>query len=375
MKKITIFLPLFILSLALMTNLYSQGNSDNEAYELIINTEGLDGNQIYLLKRAGSAFEISDSAILNKTGNTSFKGRLEFPEILYLNIDKDQKYISVFAENSSISIKPDFNSPEKTQIQGSSIQKEFENYQAMVASFADSQKQLYADYNEAKTQGDEEKINQIIAKSEELSDKEAKMKIDFINTHRESILSPMIIQKELLFSISLEELKDMVQSLDKALDNSIYVKELKSRIYLMESVSIGKKYIDFELPTPEGGTLKLSDIVGENILLLDFWASWCGPCRRENPNVVATYKEFHDKGFDVLGVSLDKDKTNWLKAIDDDNLVWHHVSDLKYWNSAAAKLYGVNSIPHTILLDKNGVIIAKNLRGDALKEKLIELLD
>jgi peroxiredoxin len=137
----------------------------------------------------------------------------------------------------------------------------------------------------------------------------------------------------------------------------------------------GKKYIDFELPTPEGETLKLSDIVGENILLLDFWASWCGPCRRENPNVVATYKEFHDKGFDVLGVSLDKDKTNWLKAIDDDNLVWHHVSDLKYWNSAAAKLYGVNSIPHTILLDKNGVIIAKNLRGDALKEKLIELLD
>ncbi|MGC9341832.1 MAG: TlpA family protein disulfide reductase, partial [Bacteroidales bacterium] len=107
---------------------------------------------------------------------------------------------------------------------------------------------------------------------------------------------------------------------------------------------------------------------------IDFWASCCGPCRRENPHVVAMYNDYKDKGFDIFGVSFDNSRENWLKAIDDDKLTWHHVSDLKGWGSAAGKLYGVNSIPHTVLLDPEGVIKAKNLRGDALKEKLDELL-
>jgi peroxiredoxin len=375
MKNILIITLTFVCFFVGIPKIYAQENIKNAGFDLKINTNGLEGNQIYLLKRVGGVFEITDSAKLNKTGITSIKGQLELPEILFLSIDNNQKYISVFAENSSITVVPDFDAPEKTQISGSSIQDDFNHYQAMISSFADGQKQLYAEYNEAKSQGDEEKINQIIAKSEELSEKETKLKIDYINTHTGSILSPMIIQRELLYSLSLEDLKDMVNSLDNSLNNSIYVKELNSRIDLLASVSIGKKYTDFELPTPEGEMLKLSDLVGENIILIDFWASWCGPCRRENPNVVATYNEFHDKGFEILGVSLDKDKDNWINAIKDDNLSWYHVSDLKYWNSAAAKLYAVNSIPHTVILDKNGVIIAKNLRGEALKEKLKELLN
>lgn len=129
---------------------------------------------------------------------------------------------------------------------------------------------------------------------------------------------------------------------------------------------------DFTMNTPEGTPLKLSELRGK-VVLIDFWASWCGPCRRENPHVVETYHHYHDKGFDVLGVSLDKDKERWLQAIEKDGLVWHHVSDLQGWQNAAAKQYGVSSIPHTVLVDAEGKIIARNLRGPALTAKLQEI--
>jgi thiol-disulfide isomerase/thioredoxin len=109
--------------------------------------------------------------------------------------------------------------------------------------------------------------------------------------------------------------------------------------------------------------------------LLDFWAAWCGPCRQENPNIVAVYNDYKDKGFSVFGVSLDRDRDAWLKAIDDDKLTWPHVSDLAYWNNSAAQLYAVNSIPSSLIVDKTGKIIAKNKRDEALREAVSELLD
>ena len=140
----------------------------------------------------------------------------------------------------------------------------------------------------------------------------------------------------------------------------------------MKLTAVGQPAPEIALPNPEGKIVSLSSMKGKYVLL-DFWAKWCGPCRQENPNVVRAYQKYKDKGFTVFGVSLDRKREDWLQAIKEDNLTWTHVSDLKYWQSEAAKTYNITGIPFSLLLDPNGVIIAKNLRGAALDKKLAEI--
>ncbi|MDB4925987.1 TlpA disulfide reductase family protein [Mucilaginibacter sp.] len=158
--------------------------------------------------------------------------------------------------------------------------------------------------------------------------------------------------------------------------NTSYGKTIMQRIEAAKITAIGKIAPDFEQPDTANKMVKLSGFRGQ-YLLLDFWASWCGPCRQENPNVVKAYQKYHDKGFTVLGVSLDQPgkKEAWLNAIHHDQLTWTQVSDLQFWNNTVAKLYGIQAIPQNFLLDKEGKIVAVNIRGDDLTNKLAELLD
>lgn len=174
------------------------------------------------------------------------------------------------------------------------------------------------------------------------------------------------------------DLQTMIQVSDKfkaEKPNSpnIHIKTFHQQIMRLRGVDVGSEAPEIAMKMPNDTTLALSSLRGKYVLI-DFWASWCGPCRKENPNVVRMYYKFKDKGFDIFSVSLDQEKESWVKAIEKDGLPWHHVSDLQFWNSAAAAAYGVQGIPATFLLDKEGKVIAKYLRGEDLERKLEEVL-
>jgi thiol-disulfide isomerase/thioredoxin len=172
----------------------------------------------------------------------------------------------------------------------------------------------------------------------------------------------------------MASLVDIADRLGKARPNHPQVQQFVNNLQRLQGVNEGAMAPEINLATPAGPNLALSSLRGKYVLI-DFWASWCGPCRRENPNVVKTYATYKDKGFEIFGVSLDQNREAWLKAIEADKLVWKHVSDLQYWNSAGAQAYQVNSIPQTFLVNPEGRIIAKGLRGAALDNYLAKLFE
>lgn len=175
------------------------------------------------------------------------------------------------------------------------------------------------------------------------------------------------------FSTDFEVIDMLDRGLYSTFPKNVIVRQLHKQAAAERQLGIGQEAPEITLTNPEGKTVSLSSLRG-SIVLIDFWASWCGPCRKENPNVVQLYQKYHAKGFEIFSVSLDKSREAWLKAIADDHLTWTHVSDLGYWKSAPALLYGVTSIPFTLLLDRRGKIIAKKLRGESLEQKLAELM-
>lgn len=169
---------------------------------------------------------------------------------------------------------------------------------------------------------------------------------------------------------TLERIANLVE---KNYPNSGYAAGYINRIRQMKAMAVGEPAPEISFPNPEGENVPLSSLRGK-FVLIDFWASWCGPCRQENPNVVRLYNQYKSKGFDIYGVSLDKDKNAWINAIAKDNLTWTHVSDLAMWSSPVVKQYGFSGIPFTVLIDREGKIIAKGLRGKQLEDKLAELM-
>ena len=186
----------------------------------------------------------------------------------------------------------------------------------------------------------------------------------------------LIVSTGLLQTYDKSQLEQAANKFDSNTSQSQWVMIIKERFALLTRTDVGQPFPDITLKTPDDKPISISDHAGKGkYVLLDFWAAWCGPCRHANPHLVELYKRYKDKGFEIVGISLDQSKEAWVKAIKDDKLTWPQMSDLGHWQSAAAKLYSVSGIPHMILLDKDGKILAKGLHINSLAAKLAELFD
>lgn len=345
-------------------------------YVITGNIDGADSVTFLLQKRVSGNTVVLDSAMVLNGKFVMKGGKVEYPEYLTLIAKNKRRGMNLFVENANITITGHFDSLYKVKVTGSVTQSEYDALVKSGEELTKSYSELSDSFAQANEAGDKAKMEEIRNKFSEIEQQMTMMEKDFIKNNPSSYASPIVLQG-LSYEMEASEIESFISLLDTTLAKLPAMVTLKERAEKMKSVEIGQTAPDFTLNDVNDKPVSLYSLVGKSkLLLVDFWAAWCGPCRRENPNVVKVWKEFNKKGFDVLGVSLDRpgEKDTWLKAIKDDNLTWTHISDLQFWNCAAAKLYAVNSIPANFLLDEKGTIIARNLREEALYNKVKELL-
>lgn len=294
--------------------------------------EHMPEGKVYLKSfRNKMFFDVDTAEVVN--GKFTFKGEVEEPLLFGLATDEMDYPVQLFVENAKMDVKMSADGENLT----------VENSPVNAVFLGNAEKVLEEGYN----------IDSLVTK------------------YPDSPAAAYFLYRYFTYQLPLDQLKATRAKISPALANCPYVTDLDAIIARLENVQIGKTAPEFTLPDTAGVNVSLSDFRGKYVLL-DFWASWCPPCRRENPNVVKAYQEYKDKNFTIIGISLDQNKAKWMKAIQDDQLTWTHVSDLKYWDSEIPALYGVRGIPSNVLLDPDGVIIAKNITGEELHAQLKE---
>jgi len=347
--------------------------SSEPQYKIKGQIDGLNSGTAFLQK-VEKRIPISIDSVEIKDGKFAFTGSIDDPDFYIIKVSDTLSEIPIILENVIYTIKANIDSIEAAVIEGSVNTTKYYEFDNTLMNYRIQFSNLYNEYMQATMSGDAAKAQEIEGIYVKLEQQQMEFVKKYVKDNSNLMIAPFITAQYFMNDMEIPELDSLVQEFDTTLNSSKYVMMINERIDLMKKVAIGQPYTNFTLNDTTGNPVALSSVIGQKYVLIDFWAAWCNPCRQENPNLVATYAKYKNKGFEIFGVSFDKSREAWIIAINEDGITWPQVSDLKFWECEAGKLYGIRSIPQNVLLDKDGIIIAKNLRGEDLGAKLAELL-
>lgn len=348
---------------------------DKNSYELSVTIKDLPDQSKVLLKYIDTTNNpITVDSTITIAGAATLKGVQNIPDMHYLFFENANGSIPVIIEKGKITVKAQKDSLNHAVVGGSDQNKWFSIFQETSRGFSQQAKGISKDLQQARASG--KKAFEASLKEEymELQEEAKQYEVTFAKQYPASLISVLLLERMYVYkSVTEDILKPIIESLTPEVKETIAGKRLTAAWEANLMTAIGSKALDFSGPNPNGEILSLSQIKGK-VTIIDFWAAWCKPCRAENPNVVQVYKQYHDRGLEIISISLDKKKEDWLAAIETDQMDWHHISTLSYFNDPIAKQYNIKAIPATLILDENGIIVAKNLRGPALGNQLAKML-
>ncbi|TFH27370.1 MAG: AhpC/TSA family protein [Bacteroidia bacterium] len=344
---------------------------NKEGYQIELDLEGSEGKWVKLMARVDREYVTSDSVLLVAGEKAVLTGTLDGVSTMYLTVEDVDGSVQLLMENSNYTIKGSVDAPDITT--DGKAQSDLNAYNDMLKPINEKITELVSELRKGPDPANPVKSDSLREVYYKMYEKKDAMDSVYIAENPSSFATVLALRGT-FYNLDAEGLETALTRLDVTLQQMEEYKYMYSILERMKAVAIGLKYSDFGLATPEGEMLKISDVHNGNVLLIDFWAAWCGPCRRANPELVEIYHEYHDQGFEIIWVSLDRDSASWVQAIADDHLAWPQISDLKYWNSEGAVLYGVPAIPHAVLIDREGIITAMNLHGQELRDAIEALL-
>lgn len=346
-----------------------------------------NGIRIYLKYSDEKGREIAIDTAIVFDEKFQMTGKIDAPAMHLLTVNNIQGKVLFMLENSEIDVVINKDNIFESTITGSKTNSAYVKFKDGMKEIRDKSQIPMNALKQIRSSEKTAKKDSLTKVLELLSERNKAYPLKFINENEDSEFSLYLIKSQVqnpkiyitTYKAAYDNLSSRLKATIKGKEIGLKLNEIYEKFKKTESLNIGKVAPNFEAPTPDGNLVSLNDIKGK-VTIIDFWAAWCGPCRKENPNVVRIYEKYHDQGLEIIGVSLDgqsrqKDpKKAWLEAIEKDKLSWTQVSNLKYFNDPVAQLYNINAIPATFILDKDGIIVAKNLRGQALDLKVQELL-